>query len=675
MVKLAKPTVYNTKVKTAHGTASIVEDRYNFTNKKVYKEDLDKAVLKELKQKLKDDGPFYASMSYWTDQIYSAPFVLIESEDDLNLDMFDNDMFVDYNESDILDPETRVRMVSIFTAPGDGQSSTGKDSEHNDCLWMCLIQAFNELPPALKKPGNLKKFLGLKRDDGIDIKLIPQIERKLKMNIIVCGSHQYKGAGKYPRNLKIRLWKGHYEPKDVRGLGNENYNELRSGYDVMKKGRPYPCFYKIDLETETAKMCYLENYRDGKKIIMEKPMKYLNEFYTKHNPGRRLFLRQVPRKKTKQMVDGVEKTVYVPREPEDVIDEMIDEYTLFQRNAYQLLGPTARGSLNPFKCNGNYRSLATQFFSKVAPKSISFCEDYMLSEEDLWNEEYWLKCAMTGGLIYSKRGRVEKAYDADINSMYPWLMKKIDFITRKGKFKVIDEVPAYQKKHQYAIFRCSISGYDNRLFQKNKHGFYTGLDIKIAQDEGWDIELAQDGEPNMLWYTKFCRVPGEEVFGVFVDSLFKMKSNGVVGAKQVINVLWGYLCSRSVKEIHTWKTDTPVVEDMGLMHKMEPRFKDNGKQEYSMKKYNLHDMKNDERVLQRIFRFKYARFACFMTALGRYEMYKVLKPIKKYVRRIHTDGFITSKDVADVTVGDGLGEWKTKTGSCQVVNSNVVHWD
>ena len=64
-----------------------------------------------------------------------------------------------------------------------------------------------------------------------------------------------------------------------------------------------------------------------------------------------------------------------------------------------------------------------------------------------------------------------------------------------------------------------------------------------------------------------------------------------------------------------------------------------------------------------------------MPAAVGHEMYKVLKPIKKYVRRIHTDGFITSKDVADVTVGDGLGEWKTKTGSCEVVNANVVHWD
>jgi len=210
----------------------------------------------------------------------------------------------------ILYPETRVRMLSIFTAPADGQSRTGKDSEHNDCLWMCLIQAFNELPPVLKKPGKLKKWLGLKRDDGIDIELIPKIDIELKMNIIVCGSHQYAGNGKYLRNQKIRLWKGHYEPKDVRGLGNENYNELRSGYDVMKKGRPYPRFYKINLDTDTAKMCYLENYRDGKKIIMEKPMKYLNEFYTKHNPGRRLFLRPVPREKTKQKVDGVEKTSF-----------------------------------------------------------------------------------------------------------------------------------------------------------------------------------------------------------------------------------------------------------------------------------------------------------------------------------------------------------------------------
>ena len=667
MVNLGNPKVYNTKVKTAHGTAGIVEDRYNFTHKKAYKEDLDKAVLKELKDKLKEDGPFYASVSYWTDMIYSAPFVLIEDEDDLNLDMFDNDMFVDYNESEILDPDTRVKMVSIFTAPAGGHSSKGKDGEHNDCFYYCVIQAFNELPKVLRSPSRFKKWLGVARDDGVDISLMPKIEKKLKLNLYISGSHQYVSDGKYPRNLKMRLWKGHYE--GVRGL--DEYHELKRGYSEHKF-RPYPCLYKKNLDEGTVKICYLKDIRSGPKVVEVHPLKYLDEFYAKHSRGRRLFLHKVRVEKIKDE-DG--KVRYVPMEPEDLIEDIIEEYRMFQRCAYQMLGPTARGALNPFHANGNYRAVAGHFFYKTAPKGISFCDDYDIDDEDHWNEEYWLKCAMTGGLIYSREKKLKKAYEADINSMYPWLMKKIDFITRRGKFKILKRMPKYEEKYQYAIFRCKISGYDNRLFQKNRFGFYTGLDIKIAQDEGWDIELAQDGDPNMLWYTKFCRVPGKEVFSVFVDSLFKMKANYVDGAKQTLNCLWGYLCSRAVSEVKTWKNDGPEIEDMSLLHKIQPRHQEAGRQHYAIKKYDIHDMEDDAEIMKKIFRFKYARFACFMTALGRHEMYKVIKPIKKYVYRIHTDGFITSKNVASVTLGDGLGEWKTKKGSCDVVNANAVHWD
>ena len=105
MVKLGKPTVYNTKVKTAHGTASIEEERFIF-RKSVKKEGLDKAVLKELKEMLEKEGPMYMSVSYWTDQIYSTGFELIEDASQLNMDMFDSDMFSDYNESEIMDPNT-----------------------------------------------------------------------------------------------------------------------------------------------------------------------------------------------------------------------------------------------------------------------------------------------------------------------------------------------------------------------------------------------------------------------------------------------------------------------------------------------------------------------------------------------------------------------------------------
>ena len=665
MVKLGKPTVYNTKVKTAHGTASIDEDRYIF-GKAVKKEGLDKTVLKELKQRLKEDGPMYMSVSYWTDQICSTGFQLIESASQLNMDMFDSDMFSDYNESEIMDPTTKIGGVSVFTAPAGGHSSKGKDGEHNDCFYDCIVQGFNNLPKVLTTPARFKKWLGVDREDGVDISLIPKVEKKLQMNICVSGSHQYDGNGKYPRTLKMRLWKGHYE--SVRRL--DEYIELKRGYDE-RKGRPYPVMYKKDLKSGTAKIAYYKHYaKNSKDMIVEvKPMKYLDEFYDQHNPYRNHFLRAVPREKTKR--DG--KTVYEQKEPEEVLDDTIEEYNQFQRCSYQMLGKHSLQTLNPFHAKGNYRALASHFFYKIAPLSISFCDEYMWSDEPLWNEEFWLKAAMTGGIIYSKEKKLKKAYEADINSMYPWLMLNCDFITRKGKFKTLKEVPEYEDKYQYAIFRCDIKGYDNRLFQKNRHGFYTGLDIKIAQHEGWDIELKDDGYPNMLWYTKFCRVPGEEVFGYFINDMYTLKSNHVAGAKKAMNCLWGYMCSRSIMEVKTWKD--PVVEDMSLLYKIAPRFKTGNKQEYAIKKYNIHDMQDDSKVRKKIFRFKYARFACFMTAFGRHEMYKVLKPIKKYVYRIHTDGFITSKDVANVKVGTALGEWKTKVGPCTVVNANVVHWD
>ena len=673
MVKLGKPTEYhNIKVKTANGTASIEEDRYIFGTA-VKKDGLDKTVLKDLKQRLKEDGPMYMSVSYWTDQIYSTGFQLIEDASQLNMDMFDSDMFSDYNESEIMDPNTKIGGVSIYTAPAGGHSSKGKDGEHNDCFYECVVQAFNELPKILSNPARFKKWLGLDRNDGVDIELMPKVEKKLKINLYISGSHQYESEGKYPRTLKMRLWKGHYE--GVRTL--DQYIDLKRGYDE-REGRPYPIMFKKNLENQTVKIAYYAHYaKDSKnKIVEEKPIKYLDEFYDKENPHRFHFLRAVPREKKMEngkvvKVNG--KTVYHQPEPEDVLDDKIEEYVQFQRCSYQMLGKHAVKTLNPFHAKGNYRALSSHFFYKTAPKAISFCDEYMYSDEPLRNEEHWLKSAMTGGLIYSMKKKLKKAYEADINSMYPWLMLNCDFITRKGKFKVLKEVPDYEDKYQYAIFRCDISGYDNRLFQKNRHGFYTGLDIKTAQDEGWDIELKDDGYPNMLWYTKFCRVPGKEVFGVFVNDMYALKENHVEGAKKVMNCLWGYLCARSVMEVKTWKD--PVVEDMSLLHKIAPRFKTGDKQEYAIKKYNIHDMQDDSAVRKKIFRFKYARFACFMTALGRHEMFKVLKPIKKYVYRIHTDGFITSKDVADVTVGTALGEWKTKEGSCEVVNANVVHWD
>ena len=182
-----------------------------------------------------------------------------------------------------------------------------------------------------------------------------------------------------------------------------------------KEERTQSCTRKKNLKDGTVKIAYYQHYaKNSKDMIVEvKPLKYLDEFYDTRS--RFHFLRAVPREKTK--VDG--KTVYLQKEPEDVLDDTIEEYRQFQRCSYQMLGKHALKALNPFHAKGNYRALATHFFYKMAPKAISFCDEYMWSDEPLWNEEHWLKSAMTGGLIlYSREKKLKRAYEADINSVH-----------------------------------------------------------------------------------------------------------------------------------------------------------------------------------------------------------------------------------------------------------------
>ena len=665
MVNLTNAKVYNTGVKTGHGNIAIKEYRYDLLKKKPRKEDLDEAVKEELKQMLAEHGgKMYVSVSYWLDTIYSTGFELIESDADIDNMSFSNDMFVDYDENEIMDDDTKVNMASIFVS-GAGKHSKkgGCRNEDNDCLYYCLCEAFYELPPLLKSAARFKKWLGLGRQDKVDIKFIPKIEDELEMNIVVVGTKEYISDKNYPRDLKIRLWEGHYE----KTYAIDGYNMLKKGY-CERPGRPYPMMYKKDMVNNTVKCCFLSHGKKGKKVVFTKPLTFLDEFYSQHNKGNKLFMCEVEKVKGKK--DG--QTVYYRPEPEDVIESKILEYILFQRSAWEMLGEKSKGACNPFRCNGKYRVLATHYFYKTCPKSISKCDGYNVNAEPRLNEEQWIKWGMTGGLIYSKARKLKKAYEADVNSMYPYLMKHVDFITRQGEFLTLDEVPD-MIDHHYSLFRCKITGYDKRLFQPNKNNVYTGLDMWIAQQEEYDIELIQDGFPNCLCYDENCRIPGREVFAGFVDDMFTLKQKQVKGAKQCLNILWGYLSSKYLE--HSSTLDGPVaIAHPCLLDSIHHRAVDaNGKQHYTVKAYDHYDMKDDT-VRTKIFRFNFARFPPFLTAMGRYWMYKTVKPIKKYVYRIHTDGFICSGKIKGLDISNKMGDWKIKSGPCEIVTAHKIHW-
>ena len=680
MVKLGEGKLYKTNIRSRNGKTKVYFRRFGFSGKTWRKKDLDKALRDKIKKMVREDGPMRIGINLYTDTIYSTDFMLIKNERDVDRMKLGNDRFVDYDET-ALDADTRVSMAAIAFAKS--KVPRGGRDLHNDCLYNCLIVGFTgyrKLPKILRSPEAFKRWLGLERDELVPLDMIPRIENKLKTNIDVTGPDAYVSPKKFPKDLKIRLYDDHY----TKVYQLDEYRLLTKGYDCRQRSTAYPVMYKRDYDNNTAKICYLLGKHKGDKMIETKPLKWLNDFYQDMPLGQGYFILEVNKRKKRDEYGNIVKnkkgrTVYELPEPEDVIVEKIEEMQAFRKGAWENLDGLSKGTLNPMHCNANYRLLATQFFYKTAPRLISNCDEYIYDEDDMLREDYWLQQAMTGGLIWCERGTTLKnAKEYDVNSHYWNCMKKVDFITRQGEFKHRTKLPKLKyRKNKYSIFRAEVSDYDRKLFQPNKNNFYTGIDLKTAQDEGWTIKLIQDEYPNVLEYGDECRLKGRDVFGLFIDSLYKMKKAGVPGAKSVGNCLWGYLSSYAVNNVHTEEKKGKVcaeMEDEKFIKQVIPTYQKNGKQHFIYKTYDTQEVLENGKPLKKIFRFKYSRFSPFLTALGRKAMYDSLKDVREHVFRVHTDGFVVDKEL-DLKMGDGLGRYKlAHEGTAVIHNNNFVDW-
>ena len=102
-------------------------------------------------------------------------------------------------------PDGRVRQLSIiFSQLPKTKSKAGNDDEHNDCLFNVLQTAFTKetRPDILNDPVIFKSWCNVGRDDKVDlVKMIPKLEKKLKLNLTCKGSYEYESQRKYPRGL------------------------------------------------------------------------------------------------------------------------------------------------------------------------------------------------------------------------------------------------------------------------------------------------------------------------------------------------------------------------------------------------------------------------------------------------------------------------------------------
>lgn len=646
MNSLPKPKVFNTPIKTKKARSNLVENRYYLKN--TNKRTLDQLVKENLEERLQNEGKFYLSLSYWHDRIYTSDFILVSNTHDIENIRFDEEfMRSSGEENNTMTDNTKIKVASIFTMPVK-RVKVG-ESEYNDCLYDCLCEAFlkTQRPTVLKCPETFKQWLGLQRGEKVDlIECLPKIEDELQLNIITTHDYKYTSKTDYPRTIKLRVEDEHV----TKAYAIDGWKHFKHGYEKPAKKnnrslRKYPIMYRIVSDSEEVEIAYYERIRTGTLMFEIHPLKWLSEFYTSNKKKSAFFLKEVEDNE----------------DPREQLVKMIEIMKKFQSDAYKCLKGKMKNNLNPFHSNFNIRPMATHYFYTHAPKSIHNLSDF------IENEERWLERAMTGGLLYSEPYRSFNCFQYDYNSHYPSLMLKTDFITRKGIFKTITKLP--EEIEEYCIIRCIITGYDNKLFQTNKNSYYTGYDVITAKEQNYNIELICDGQPNVLEYPENTRISGEEVFGDFVNDLYKLKSETEGTSKKIakclLNCLWGYMFKKDIKTFTTDRHEV-YVNHLSQVKRCVPRITEGEKAVYKVYTYKASNYGMST------FTFKHARFVPFLTALGRRQLYQDIEPIKKYVKHIHTDGFITTKSLKKLKgkLGDELGQMRKNKGECDIHHVN-----
>ena len=180
-----------------------------------------------------------------------------------------------------------------------------------------------------------------------------------------------------------------------------------------------------------------------------------------------------------------------------------------------------------------------------------------------------------------------------------------------------------------------------------------------ASELGYSIKIVEDGSPNALLYDGAnMRVNGDKCFRPLINELFELKKkygNEYDIFKRLINVLWGALCER-VKKKYFFKADKVFINEPMVVTK----WMDIGPDPFSPTNTVVHG-----RPIVHRFNSDYARLGPFLLAKARSELSQAIEPHLKYIKRVHTDGFLSKKKL-DIKTGSNLGDLKYK-GYCENV--------
>jgi hypothetical protein len=487
----------------------------------------------------------------------------------------------------------------------------GGNSPHNDCLYNCLYQLIDQKQLTFTKPEQLKYYLRLYRDDPVDIALIPRLEARIKIKINVSGDYTYVSNYNSQREINLKLINGHYT------------------IDQAKMKLVYiPSTEKqLLLYDNTLFIAY-----DGHKEFKLSYDEYIS----------------IVRNETQyRIINRVNSKISMEAEYQQTMRE-IDE-----------IKEASNGEINYYKTYSDKNTALTLFnhLTRTVPKP----------EQITQLEAQWINEASNSALMFHEVYE-GPAYNYDIKSMYPSIMKSRNFLIpiKAGTFEYIEQFE--NNFVRFGIYRAIIKPSDNtdtnKLFKFVRNNYYTHYDIRRAMDLKLEIELINDGQANALVYHRDKCITGSELFGQYVDKLFDLKQKKVKRAKAILNILWGALSQKDLvkKDVKKSSGNILYIPEDSNIKSIRPSMHD---EDTTLVQY----VKNDK-----VYKTNFARICPFLIAKGRSDISKIMEPYKHSVKRVHTDGFILSEEGKEIKIGDELGDlvFEGYNETIEIVNMNKV---
>lgn len=496
----------------------------------------------------------------------------------------------------------------------------------NDCLYNALHKLIINLEQYFESPEEFKKYLGLKRSDKVPLECIEKVEQKLRTyQINVRGNYIRTSIIKSEKVINLTLINQHYDIDKTIGkkkalVRNINYTE-----------KPVLLYDKYTFEIYDGKT--------KREITKDERNFYQYDFKSPYV--------LIEREKQKDK-NGQETIITIEEEYEKLIPII------------ETLKKESGGLINLYK-SGSFKNSALDLFDRYT----KFLNE---PEEILQDEAMWIKESSIGALIWADEFEGE-LYKYDVKSLYPHLMKSstLKFPIKRGEFQRLEKFGEF---FQFGFYRCKIFKSENddinKVFRFNDTNYYTSISLAHAKEIGLKMELIQDSEPNFLYYSRDKLITFNEVFKTYIEFMFDLKEKDVEKSKFILNILWGALCEIDKKKYYCDVDKIINIEDDEEIFEMRPY---RGNEDI--------DIISTHKTYKR-YKTNYARLNPFLVSQGRKHMSNILFPIKENIKRIQTDGFLSTVKLhenKDVKLGELKYEGFTENGIIKnCINKVPVHY-